>query len=254
MLLAPILAAATPTPFPTVSPITTVIPTVTPAGTPTVTPAGTPTVTPVSTASPTPTLTTHGTLILWLVVGGIIAAGIVIIWGRNLMKSGQGGQAASLVRSWIAISLIIGLLVFCAASLLGNDPPLQSTLFGGLIASTGAAIAFYFSSKGADQARADILNAAATMGQAATQPSGFSNITPPNGQAGTAYDYRIVANGLPAPQYSVVDGDLPPGLVLDSDGTLHGQPTTAGSSSTFKIAAYNSAGLLVSSDLTITIS
>src|SRR5262249_10173013 len=41
-----------------------------------------------------------------------------------------------------------------------NDPNLRNTVFGGLIASVGAAVAFYFSSKAADQARKDILNAA----------------------------------------------------------------------------------------------
>ena len=95
-----LLSATTPTPTPTVTPTTSVTPT----------PATTPTPTPSPAAGPT--LTSHGTLILWLVVGGIIAAGIVIIIGRNLLKDGKGGQAASLIRSWIAISLVIGLLVF----------------------------------------------------------------------------------------------------------------------------------------------
>jgi hypothetical protein len=223
------------------------------AATPTSTGATTPTATTTPTGTTTPAITTHGTLILWLVVGGIIAAGIVIVVGRNLLKSGQGGQAASLIRSWIAISLIIGLLVFCAAALLGNDASLQSTLFGGLIASTGAAIAFYFSSKGADQAREDILNAVTTIGQAATKPSAFSKVEPPDGKVGTPYSYRMVANGSPAPAYGRASGDLPLGLILDDDGTLHGEPTKAGSYK-FVVAAFNSSGLLVSPDLTVTIS
>ncbi len=64
------------------------------------------------------------------------------------------------IRSWIAITLVIGLLFFCAFVFAVNDTSLQSTLMGGLIASVGSAIAFYFSSKASDKARQDIANAA----------------------------------------------------------------------------------------------
>jgi beta-lactam-binding protein with PASTA domain len=40
-----------------------------------------------------------------------------------------------------------------------GNTSLQSTLFGGLVASVGAAVAFYFSSKSAEQARQDVLTA-----------------------------------------------------------------------------------------------
>jgi hypothetical protein len=194
----------------------------------------------------------HADLILWLVVASVIAAGIVIIVGRNWLKSGPDGQAASLIRSWIAVSLVIGLLIFCGATLFGTDTSLQSTLFGGLIASTGAAVAFYFSSKGADQARSDILNAVTTLGQGGTKPSTFSRIAPPDGKVDVPYSYHMIADGSPAPTYWVVNGELPAGLTLDTDGTLHGKPTAAGPS-TFAVAATNPAGLFVSPDLTVTI-
>lgn len=238
--------------------LTTVVsPTLTPSSTPTQssaptsTPSGSPGPTPTPTVTGTPTA--NATLILWLIVGGIIVAGIVVIAGRYFLKSGRGGPAESVIRSWIAMSLVIGLLVFCAAALLGNETSLQSSLFGGLIASTGAAIAFYFSSKGADQARADILNAAARIGQGITKPSAFSSITPQDGQVNAPYNYRFIADGFPAPTYGVVSGELPAGLALDTDGTLHGKPKTP-DTFTFVIAAANSAGFLVSPDLTVTIS
>jgi hypothetical protein len=180
------------------------------------------------------------------------ARGQAAILGREWVKSGQGGQAPSIIRSWIAIPLVIGLLIFCAATLLGNDTSLQSILFGGLIANTGAAIAFYFSSQGADKARADILNAVTTIGQGGAKPSAFSQITPPDGKVNAPYNYRIIADGSPVPTYSVVNGTLPDGLTLDTDGTVRGIRTTQGDS-TFAIAAINSAGLLRSPDLTVTI-
>jgi PASTA domain len=64
------------------------------------------------------------------------------------------------IRSWIAITLVIALIFFCAFAFSLNDSTLQSTLIGGLIASVGTAVAFYFSSKSSDKARQDIINAA----------------------------------------------------------------------------------------------
>ena len=64
------------------------------------------------------------------------------------------------IRSWIAITLVIALIFFCAFAFSLNDSSLQSTLIGGLIASVGTAVAFYFSSKSSDKARQDIINAA----------------------------------------------------------------------------------------------
>ena len=243
MLLELILATAvTPSPTPSPTPIRT--------GTSASTVSSTPTPTPSVTSTPP----AHANLILWLVVGGIIAAGLVVILGRSLIKTGQDGPAASVIRSWIAISLVIGLLIFCAATLLGNDTSLQSILFGGLIASTGAAIAFYFSSQGADKARADILNAVTTIGQGATKPSAFSNITPPDGKMNVQYPtYQIIADGSPAPTYWVVSGKPPDGVTLDTDGTLHGMPTAVGEF-IFAVAATNSAGLRRSPDLKVKIS
>jgi hypothetical protein len=243
------VTAATPTPAPSPTSILT--------GTPTSTVTSTPTSTVSSTPTPTPTVIStppaHANLILWLVVGGIIAAGLVVILGRSLMKSGQGGPADSIIRSWIAISLVIGLLIFCAATLLGNDTSLQSILFGGLIASTGAAIAFYFSSQGADKARADILNAVTTIGQGGTKPGKFTQVTPPDGKVNVQYGpYQIVADGSPAPTYWLVSGKLPDGLTLDNDGTLHGIPKTA-DTFTFRVAATNSAGLIPSPDCKVKI-
>jgi PASTA domain len=95
--------------------------------------------------------------VLAIVAGLILATGLVVILGRTKLKSAD--PAPSLVRSWLALTLVAGLVVFCAVTLATSDTQLQSTVFGGLTASVGAAVAFYFSSKNADQARQDILNA-----------------------------------------------------------------------------------------------
>jgi hypothetical protein len=132
-------------------------------------------------------LTGYSGWVVVIAVGSlIILSGLVIILGRywlggyKVARSSQGADDgargagrtraqlppaptaadSTLVRSWIAIVLVAGLLIFCAVALAINDAQLRSTLFGGLVASVGAAVAFYFSSKGADQARQDILSAA----------------------------------------------------------------------------------------------
>ena len=96
--------------------------------------------------------------VLGIVAGVIVIAGLIVMWSRYVMKDG-GGTEQSIVRSWLALTLVIGLVLFCGVALFLSDTNLRSVLIGGLAASTGTAIAFYFSSKASDQARQDILNA-----------------------------------------------------------------------------------------------
>jgi hypothetical protein len=149
-------------------------------------------------AQAAPTTTTGGSqqviggdkaLALWVIAGFVLLAGVVVAVGRRVLEGsplrlprqrrdaatatarGQppvsmrerrratSPQDQTLVRSWIAISLVGGLLIFTAVSFWISDTTLRSTLVGGVIANVGAAVAFYFSSKSADQARQDILAA-----------------------------------------------------------------------------------------------
>jgi PASTA domain len=104
------------------------------------------------------TLTWNQTLIA---VGAValtaLLTGLIIIYGRS--KEAPTERSSSIVRSWIALILVIGLVMFSAFTFGIADANLRSTLVGGLTASVGAAIAFYFSSRSSDQAREDILNA-----------------------------------------------------------------------------------------------
>ncbi|MGN6377484.1 MAG: Ig domain-containing protein [Gaiellales bacterium] len=187
----------------------------------------------------------------------MLLAGLVILWFRSVQAAAKE-PSKSMVRSWIAIALVLGLLVFCATSFVVGDSALRSTLFGGLVASVGAAVAFYFSSKSADQARADILDAAVKLSQggagtAPVAPTKFSAASPPAGTANVAYPgYPFLADGSPAPSYARGTGSLPKGLQIDPDGSLHGTPEEAGSFP-FTVVAWNSAGPLVSDQVTLTI-
>lgn len=132
---------------------------------------------------------TVGTLSWWQALSAVgvlslvaLLAGLIIIYGRNKFVNPKQGSApqpgpadggvpgqtplgtdGDFIRSWTAIILVIGLVIFCAFAFAVNDTTLRSTLIGGLIASVGSAVAFYFSSKAADKARQDVANAA-TLG------------------------------------------------------------------------------------------
>ena len=131
---------------------------------------------PTTTSLPT-TPTTHlegidGATLTWLVVALFLAAGLVVIFGRSVLDGGANARkrssASSLIRSWAAISFVGGLLILGAASFGIGDETVRSTLLGGIVASTGAVVAFYFSGKHAEQARQDMMDAA------------FGTVTVPN--------------------------------------------------------------------------
>jgi hypothetical protein len=218
---------------------------------------------------------TQAYVILGLVIIGILAAGLVVILGRKQLMGDSTNtphtsstvplpdtpsnvplstriEPASIIRSWIAIALVLGLLIFCGAAFLVDDTTLRSTLLGGLVASTGAAVAFYFSSKDADQARADILGAAVTLAQGVGPTTAFSKATPPpTWTVGKPYQYQFVANGQPPPTYRL-EGQKPDGLEFDQEGgILYGTPTKG--SYTFSITASNPSGTKNTGDLKLTV-
>lgn len=84
-------------------------------------------------------------------------------------------------------------------------------------------------------------------------PSAFGAAAPPaSATVGTAYSYTFVADGTPAPTYTVGSGSLPAGMTLSAAGVLSGTPTTTGSF-TFTVTATNSAGTLSSVAITVTV-
>ena len=84
-----------------------------------------------------------GWVVLVAIATVILLSGVVVILGRYWLENkrpsanevqgpGQANQSdGTLVRSWIAISLVSGLPMFCAAALSLGDTTLQSTLFAG---------------------------------------------------------------------------------------------------------------------------
>jgi hypothetical protein len=149
----------------------------------------------------------------------IILSGVVVIIGRYWLENkkatsrsvqGPGRPSDSdgtLVRSWIAIALVSGLLVFCAVTLSTGDAPLQNTLFGGLVTSVGAAAAFYFSTKSAEQARRDVLNAS----QSTTDVPNLHGLNVTQAQAEMSKtSLQLVLEQPGAPVSEVVASQSPP--------------------------------------------
>jgi hypothetical protein len=117
-------------------------------------------------------------VVLWCILGLIAAGGIIILFGRaGLVRgywfknpdgapggSGQNSSSnddenTSVVRSRVAIVLVGGLLILAAASFGLADETLRSTIIGGVVSASSAAVAFHFAGKAANEARRDLIKA-----------------------------------------------------------------------------------------------
>ncbi|GGV13027.1 hypothetical protein GCM10010260_59920 [Streptomyces filipinensis] len=101
----------------------------------------------------------HVQVLLWILLSTVVAIGIVLVVARRVVPS-RTASSNSVVRSWVAMALVTGLMAFCAVAFAVRDTNLRSTLIGALAAAVGSAVAFYFSGKAAEDARKDALSAA----------------------------------------------------------------------------------------------
>ncbi|TAE28970.1 MAG: T9SS C-terminal target domain-containing protein [Candidatus Kapaibacterium sp.] len=86
-------------------------------------------------------------------------------------------------------------------------------------------------------------------------PTMFTSAAPSaTASVGTNYTHTFVANGTPAPFYTLASGTLPPGLALNPiTGILTGTPTLNGTFGPITVRALNIAGNTVSPPFTITV-
>jgi hypothetical protein len=145
-------------------------------------------------------------LVAALLAGGVVLTGRKMFAGKATASTEPAGSPGApdgdFIRSWIAVILVLGLLTFCAFAFAINDTSLRSTLIGGLIASVGSAVAFYFSTKSADKARQDVVAAAA-----GTEPV-------PN-LSGKTVQEASEALGRTSLRLAVRDGAVPAGHVSE---------------------------------------
>ena len=106
-----------------------------------------------------------GTVLGWMAVL-FLGSGLLVVIFRLALEGTPTRQRKdtvsdrTLIRSWLAVALAGGLLFFAATSFLIGDANLRNLLMGGVVASAGSAIAFYFSSKASEQTQQNLLNAA----------------------------------------------------------------------------------------------
>lgn len=93
-------------------------------------------------------------------VGLAIVGAIVRSFFADDRQGEQSGSAGpGIVRAMLALVLVGGLVILAGASFTMDDVENRNLLIGGVIASASAAVAFYFASRGAQDARRDLLSA-----------------------------------------------------------------------------------------------
>jgi hypothetical protein len=104
-----------------------------------------------------------GTLALWL-AAAILVSGVIVMLIRLVMAKATDGKEEpedkSVVRGWLAVLLVSGLLLFGAMSFYMTDAALRNLVIGGIVASAGTVTAFYFASKSSEQTQKQLLDAA----------------------------------------------------------------------------------------------
>lgn len=98
-----------------------------------------------------------------VIVGLLVLVGAVaILVHRFRAQSGQPGpEDTSITRPVLALVLVGTLVVLAAASFSIDDKETRNLLIGGVVSLSSGAVAFYFASSGATEARRDLLKATA---------------------------------------------------------------------------------------------
>lgn len=112
------------------------------------------------TPTPTPTPDEVGASLtaldaLWPVVVGTAIILVAVYFARSRLAD----DGNSFIRGAIALLLVFGLLLYCGLLLTTGpeDADLRNLVFGALVASVASGTAYYFASKGSDEARKDML-------------------------------------------------------------------------------------------------
>ncbi|MFJ9692174.1 PASTA domain-containing protein [Kitasatospora sp. NPDC101183] len=122
------------------------------------TPEPTPTPSPGPVPSGHTVLTWGQTLTALLVIAGVVLLIGLVLWAASASGApphpgGPAPAGGGVARSWIALSLIAGLLFCAVLAFAVDDSTIRSGLIGALGAAVGAATAFFFSSRSTDQAQ-----------------------------------------------------------------------------------------------------
>jgi uncharacterized membrane protein len=124
----------------------------------------------VTTAAPAITDSTRANVVL-VAVGLIVLVGLVSVVIQRFISQSQTRRPSgtrqdsanpvesTMTRPVLAVLLVGTVLVLAAASLTFDDAEARNLLVGGVVSLSSAAVAFYFASSGATEARRDLLAA-----------------------------------------------------------------------------------------------
>jgi hypothetical protein len=92
---------------------------------------------------------------------GLVGIGLVAALTYTfLMRKASGQEGSGIVRATLALVLVGGLMLLAGASFAATATEQTTNLLvGGIVASASSAVAFYFASRGAQDARRDMLGA-----------------------------------------------------------------------------------------------
>lgn len=150
----------------------------------------------------------------------VVAAGVILLVARSTLQASE--TTSSFVRSWLALILIGGLLLFAAVALIANDASMRSTLIGGVIATAGSAAAFYFASRSSDQARRDILAAS------------FGTVAVPDLKAKSIAEAKVLMSGT-ALELQVIPPEATPEKIVKTQQPPPDATVTKGSSVSVRV-------------------
>ncbi|WP_426623394.1 DUF7507 domain-containing protein [Leifsonia sp. McL0607] len=131
----------------------------------------------------------------------VLAFGGLLVYGWPSAKNDKRANN-SVVRAWIAVSLIAALLILAGVTLGGTDSNLRNVLIGGIVAAASTAVAFYFATKANEATNENILKAAGIDGSAAAKPPlALSQVAvpalskPPAAGDTIAFHFKVTNNG-----------------------------------------------------------
>jgi hypothetical protein len=188
---------------------------------------------PTPSPTSTPGAATLGqTDFMWLLIGAaiLIALGLVAIvlnaWQPHwLVGKPERGEtktpATGLTRGVLAVLLVGALIVLAIATLgLSDDPQTRDLLIGGVVATSGSAVAFYFASRGSDQARQDILKA--TVGAHGTAVPTLVGELVARGKALVRPSLRMAVHPTEATDdWMITEQDIRAGVMVPAKTTIH---------------------------------
>ena len=95
-------------------------------------------------------------------VGLLVIIGVLAVLIQRFAIESKGPSDSSMTRPVLALILVGTMVILATASMSGGNAQTRNLLIGGVVSLSSAAMAFYFSSKGATEARRDLLQATAS--------------------------------------------------------------------------------------------